>query len=73
MRDVQDKVNVLLKPYHETLGITIEKCKGPEKNSVRIIFRTPSSKTCQVKLGNVDNRIKSKWYFTVSFTVETIY
>ncbi|XP_046651989.1 kinetochore protein Spc25-like [Daphnia pulicaria] len=45
----QDKANVLLKPYHDILGVTFQNSTGSEV-SLRFIFQMPNGKKCMVKL-----------------------
>ena len=66
LKDIRNKGNVQLKPYQESMGITIEKCKDAGL-SFRILFRTPSGKTCQLKLASVDKKLKGNRNVILSF------
>ncbi|KZS05570.1 Uncharacterized protein APZ42_031220 [Daphnia magna] len=48
-KNTHDKVNLLLKPYHEILGVTFQHCSEPEV-CLRILFHMPNGKYCVVKL-----------------------
>ncbi|EFX68329.1 hypothetical protein DAPPUDRAFT_228955 [Daphnia pulex] len=48
-KNIQDKVNVFLKPYHDILGVTFQSSTGSEA-SLRLIFQMPNGKKCVVKL-----------------------
>lgn len=57
VKDIHDRVNLLLKPYHDILGLTFQLSKQPEV-SLRILFEMPTGKKCVVKLSQ--NGLKSK-------------
>nr|CAH0112217.1 unnamed protein product [Daphnia galeata] len=48
-KNIQDKENVLLKPYHDILGVTFQHSREPEV-SLRFLFQMPNGKKTVVKL-----------------------
>ncbi|XP_057378013.1 uncharacterized protein LOC130699978 [Daphnia carinata] len=48
-KSTHDKVNLLLKPYHDILGVTFQHCSEPEV-CLRILFQMPNGKYCVIKL-----------------------
>ena len=65
-KNVQDRANLLLKPYHEILGVTFQLSKEPEV-SLRILFQMPNSKKCVVKLNK--NGLKGKYLSFLQFGI----
>lgn len=51
-RETNDKANLLLQPYRDYLGLTLQTVKSD--GSLRIMFQLPNSKVCYVKLTNKD-------------------
>lgn len=48
-KKIQDKVDILLKPYHDVMGVTFQVSKVPEP-SLRIIFQMPNGKKSVLKM-----------------------
>lgn len=59
-KNIHDKASVLLKPYHDILGLTFQRSRDPQDN-LRFIFKMPNGKKCVVKL--TKDGLKSN-YFT---------
>jgi hypothetical protein len=64
-KNIQDKENVLLKPYHDILGVTFQHSREPEV-SLRFLFQMPNGKKTVVKL--TKNGLKSNIQFIQTFS-----
>lgn len=57
IKEVQDQANVLLKPYHELMGFTLQMTKSPNA-TLRLLFKAPNGKQCMVKVAQKDYKSK---------------
>lgn len=59
-KHIHDRVNLVLKPYHDILGVEIQMSNQPEV-SLRFLFQMPNGKKCLVKLNQKGLKSKSRF------------